>query len=183
MKYNKTVLAFISNIQAQARPSICNLGHLQNAYNLLWKTKKNGNKVFLAGNGASASIASHVAIDLTKSAGIEALSFNEPNLITCFSNDFGYKNWISQALAYYAKAGDCVVLISSSGQSKNIVTAAKKAKRIGCKVITFTGFLSSNPVKKLGHINIWANSKNYNVIETIHQIWLLSLVERFAKKS
>jgi len=57
---------------------------------------KKKSQIFLAGNGASASIANHVATDLTKSAGFNARTLNESNLITCLSNDFGYENWVSK---------------------------------------------------------------------------------------
>ena len=75
----------------------------------------NGKKIIIAGNGGSASIASHISVDFIKSAKIRCLNFNEPNLITCFSNDFGYENWIKEALNIYASANDIIILISSSG--------------------------------------------------------------------
>src|SRR5688500_16986268 len=78
-----------------------------------------GRKVLLAGNGASAAIASHVAVDLTRTAGIRALTFNEPDLITCLGNDHGYEHWVTKAIELYGDSGDVVVLISSSGQSPN----------------------------------------------------------------
>ena len=49
-----------------------------------------GNKLIIAGNGGSAAIASHVSIDFTKAAGVRAINFNEADLLTCFSNDYGY---------------------------------------------------------------------------------------------
>ena len=61
---------------------------------ILLGIKENGRKVIIAGNGGSASIASHVAVDLTKQGGIRTINFNEPDLITCFANDYGYENWI-----------------------------------------------------------------------------------------
>ena len=57
------------------------------------KVKKMNNKVIIAGNGASASIANHVAVDFTKVNHIRSINFNEANLITCLANDFGYENW------------------------------------------------------------------------------------------
>ncbi len=57
---------------------------------LIKKTSNDGGKIILMGNGASASIASHVAVDLTKAAGIRSINFNEANLITCLANDYGY---------------------------------------------------------------------------------------------
>ena len=92
--------------------------------------KKNKSKVILFGNGASASIANHVSVDLTKNSKIRAINLNESNLITCFSNDYGYENWIQKALEFHSNPGDVVILISSSGSSKNIINAAKWCKKI-----------------------------------------------------
>lgn len=143
--------------------------------------KKNKKKVILVGNGGSAAIASHVSVDLTKLCKIRAVNFNEADLLTCFSNDYGYDNWIQKALSFYADRGDLVICISSSGESKNIINGAKFAKKIGCKVVTLTGFNKLNNVKKIGNINLWINSKNYNFVEMTHQIWLLSMVDFIAK--
>ena len=45
------------------------------------------------------------------------------------------------------------------------------------KVVTLTGFSKNNPVKKLGNINLWVNSNKYNIVETTHQTWLLSIID------
>ena len=144
---------------------------------LIRPTKINSGKIIIVGNGGSAAIASHVAIDLTKAANIRSMNFNEASLLTCFSNDYGYENWVEQALDFYANSQDIVILISSSGQSKNILNAAIKAKEMGLPVITLSGFLDNNPLKNQGDINLWVNSSEYNVVETVHQSWLLSIVE------
>lgn len=133
------------------------------------------------GNGGSAAIASHVTVDLTKMCKIRAINFNEADLLTCFSNDYGYENWVKKALSSYADKGDLLICISSSGESKNIINGANFAKKIGCKVITLTGFDGKNKVRKIGNINLWLNSKNYNIIEMTHHIWLLSIVDFIAK--
>ena len=65
------------------------------------RVKINKGKIIIIGNGGSASTSSHVSVDLTKNAHIKSINFNESNLITCFSNDFGYENWISKSLNYY----------------------------------------------------------------------------------
>ena len=145
------------------------------------KEIKKNNKIILVGNGGSAAMASHVSVDLTKMCKIRAINFNEADLLTCFSNDFGYENWVREALSSYADKGDLVICISSSGESKNIIHGAKFAKKMGCKVITLTGFDVNNKVKKIGHVNLWVDSKNYNVIEMIHHTWLLSIVDFMAK--
>ena len=148
---------------------------------ILKKIKKDKKKVILVGNGGSAAMASHVSVDLTKMCKIRAINFNEADLLTCFSNDYGYENWVQKALSFYADKGDLLICISSSGESKNIINGAKFAKKIGCKVITLTGFHKKNKVKKIGHINLWLNSKNYNLIEMTHHTWLLSIVDFIAK--
>tara|TARA_Y100000591_G_C21624970_1_gene589792 strand:+ start:168 stop:710 length:543 start_codon:yes stop_codon:yes gene_type:complete len=148
---------------------------------ILKKIKKNKKKVILVGNGGSAAIASHVSVDFNKMCKIRAINFNEADLITCFSNDYGYENWAYKALFHFADKGDLLICISSSGQSKNIVNAAKYAKKIGCKVVTLTGFRKQNNVKKIGHINLWVNSKNYNLVEMTHNVWLLSMIDFMAK--
>jgi len=141
-------------------------------------TKKNKKKILIFGNGGSAAIASHFSVDLTKNAKIRCTNYNEPDLITCFSNDFGYERWVEMAIKYYGNKGDVLIVISSSGKSKNMINACIAArKKKFSKIITLTGHLVNNPVKKLGDINLWVNSKAYNYVENIHQFWLLSLVD------
>ena len=148
---------------------------------ILRQIKNNKKKVILVGNGGSAAMASHVSVDLTKSCKIRAVNFNEADLLTCFSNDYGYENWVQKALSSYADRGDLLICISSSGESKNIINGAKFAKKMGCKIITLTGFDKKNKVRKIGHINLWAESQNYNFIEMTHHTWLLSIVDFIAK--
>ncbi len=158
-----------------------NLSHVDfNLINLATKKilkVKDKNKVILAGNGASSSISSHASIDLTKAAGTRAINFNEANLLTCFSNDYGYENWVSKALEFYSIPGDLLILISSSGKSKNILKAAKIAKKLKLGLITFSGFSKLNPLLKLGEINFHVNSKNYNVVESTHLVIILQIIE------
>ena len=157
---------------------------LINLKKILINARKNKKKIIIFGNGGSASIASHFSVDLTKNAKIRCVNCNEANLITCFSNDYGYEHWIEMAINYFGDKNDVLIAISSSGKSKNIInacTAAKKKKF--SKIITLTGHSIKNPIKKLGNINLWVNSKAYNKIENIHQFWLLSLVDLIIGKA
>ena len=149
---------------------------------LIESAVKKGGKVIIVGNGGSAAIASHAAIDLTKSSEIEAITFNESSLITCFANDFGYENWVQEAIKYYGKKNDIVVLISSSGSSKNIINGAVRAKELGLQTITFSGFSSTNNLRQIGDVNFWVDSTSYNVVETVHQNWILSIIDFLAEK-
>lgn len=149
---------------------------IENVCKLFLKLPIN-NKIILAGNGASASISSHAAIDLTKAAKIRAINFNEANLLTCFSNDYGYENWLTKALGFYSIPGDILVLISSSGNSANIIKAANISKKLKIKLITLSGFSNKNKLVKKGLINFHVPSTNYNVIENTHLAILLQIVE------
>ena len=141
-------------------------------------SQKSKNKIMIFGNGGSAAIASHVSVDLTKNANIRCTNYNEADLITCFANDYGYERWIEKAVDFYADQNDVLILISSSGKSKNMINACKSArsKKIS-KIITFTGHDKNNPLSKLGDINFWINSKAYNFVENTHQIWLLAICD------
>ena len=150
---------------------------------LLLKTKKSNNKIIIEGNGGSAAIASHVAVDFTKLNNIRTINFNEADLITCFANDYGYENLFSKIIEHYGNKGDLLILVSSSGKSKNHLKAATKAKsKKFSKIVTLTGFKKNNPLSKKGHINFWIDSKKYNHVENFHQIILLSLTDLIKNK-
>ncbi len=131
-----------------------------------------GSKLIFAGNGASASIASHYALDFTKQAGVRATAFNDAAFITAYGNDYGYEHWVAQAIRHRGRLGDVAVLISSSGRSPNMVNAADAALEMKLDVITFTGFEPDNPVRTRGAVNLWADSRSYNVVESAHATWL-----------
>ena len=137
-----------------------------------------GNKILLFGNGGSAAIASHFSVDLTKNASVRCLNFNESDLITCFANDYGFENWVAKAVEFYGDQGDVLIVISSSGQSKNMINATSSARtKKFSKIVTLSGFEEDNPLRKSGDINLWVNSRAYNFVENLHQIWLLALVD------
>lgn len=154
------------------------IGILNQAVEMIQSTSHNGGKTIIVGNGGSAALASHVAVDLTKNAKIRAINFNEADMITCFANDYGYERWVEKAIEFYADSSDLVILISSSGTSINIINGGRKAKSMGLKMITFSGFNSENPLRQLGNINFYVNSKAYNIIEMTHSIWLVSIVDK-----
>ncbi len=139
------------------------------------QVKAGGRKLIFVGNGASASISSHAAMEFTQHAGVRATCFNDHNLITCFANDYGYEHWVARALEAYADSGDVVVLISSSGCSPNIVNAAHYARARGLLVVTFSGFSADNPLRAFGTPSFWVDSRAYNIVESTHMIWVLAV--------
>ena len=94
---------------------------------ILKKSKKG--KILIFGNGANISNSSHFATDMTKNGKINVQVFNDPNLITCFANDYGFDNWIKKTIEYYGNKNDLIILLSASGESKNLINAAKYCKK------------------------------------------------------
>tara|TARA_Y100000590_G_scaffold370425_1_gene432243 strand:- start:63 stop:611 length:549 start_codon:yes stop_codon:yes gene_type:complete len=147
------------------------------------KNIKGKNKIIVFGNGGSAAIANHFMTDVLKNTKIRCISLSDISLITCLANDYGYENLNQKFIEYYGNAGDVLIAISSSGESKNMINACKKAKKLKFKsIITLTGFKKNNNLSKMGNINFWVNSKNYNLIENTHQIYLLSAIDFLTKK-
>ena len=172
------VKKYLETLTSKITPNKDILNKIIKIKNLIIKTKKNKSKILIFGNGGSAAIASHISVDLTKNIKVKAMNFNEADLITCFANDYGYEKWIEKTIDFYADKNDILILISSSGKSKNMINACKAAKRKKIsKIITLTGSKKNNPLSKLGDINLWVDSNIYNHIENIHQIWLLSICD------
>jgi D-sedoheptulose 7-phosphate isomerase len=127
-----------------------------------------GNKIIFVGNGGSAGIASHLAIDFSKNGGLRALSFNDPSALTCLGNDLGYENVFAKQLDFHARPGDVLIAISSSGRSPNILAAVKMARSRECKVVTYSGFTEENDLRKTGDVNFYVRSGEYGFVEVAH---------------
>ena len=146
-------------------------------------TKINDKKIFLIGNGGSAAIADHMAIDFTKNAGLTAFSLNDAPSITTFANDFGYENIFQKAIEHYCNCGDVIIAISGTGTSKNILRACEYASSNNMMVITLSGFDECNPLKELGDINFWVNSKAFGFLEITHNLLLHSVCDAIIGRS
>jgi D-sedoheptulose 7-phosphate isomerase len=138
-------------------------------------------KILVFGNGGSAAIANHFAIDVTNVINKKCFSLSDNSIITCLSNDYGFENWVDKAIKLYSNKNDILILISSSGISKNMTNAIKKNKKNLHKIITFTGKCNSE-LATLSDINFQVNSKTYNIIENIHQIILLTAIDLIKEK-
>ena len=175
MEFTKHFREFLNNFFEAC--SSLDHAKLNEMCQLILKKKDSQNKVLVFGNGGSAAIASHFSTDLIRAVKVRGVNFNEASLITCFSNDFGYGEWISETIKAHADPGDLVILISSSGNSLNMVNAAHLCHSINLELVTFSGFSEENKLKKLGNLNFWVNSENYNIVENAHQTWLLAAIE------
>ena len=159
-----------------------NTNFIKNSVDLIKKRLDLGSTVYIVGNGGSASIASHVSVDFATIAEVKSQTFNNPNIITCLANDYGHDNWVKEAIKTYCSKDDLIILISSSGKSLNMINAAKYCNENQFDLITFSGFDKSNELSQLGRVNFHVDSKNYNYVEMIHHIILVSIVDIFAKK-
>jgi D-sedoheptulose 7-phosphate isomerase len=135
---------------------------------LILKNKNINNKLIFIGNGASASISSHMAIDFSKNVGIRAIAFNDSALLTCISNDYGYKHVFEKPIEMFADKGDILFAISSSGNSENILAGVRAARVKRCNVITLSGFNSDNPLSLMGDFNFYVPAQDYGPVEVIH---------------
>ncbi len=138
---------------------------------------KAGNKVVLIGNGGSAAIASHHAIEFLKNGGIRAVSLNDPAALTCLSNDLGYANVFSEQLKLQGLPGDLLLAISSSGQSVNILKAVEVARANGMKIVTLSGFQPDNLLRGRGDVNFYVNSNQYGFVEVAHHALIQAILD------
>ncbi len=142
-----------------------------------FKIKHEKCTLYFIGNGGSAGIATHMTADFLKNGGMRTHSMLEPSTITCLGNDFGYEHVFSKQIDIVAEAGDMLVAISSSGNSPNIVNAAKTAKEKGLRVLTFTGFSPDNKLRSLGDFNVYVPCNEYGPVESIHNLILQQIVD------
>ena len=121
MKKINFLKKYLNDFSDLIKPNSEIITQLELLKNLIIKVKRNNRKVIIFGNGGSASIASHFSLDLTKNANVRCINLNEAGLVTCFANDYGFENWVAKAVEFYGDPGDVLIVISSSGKSKNMI--------------------------------------------------------------
>ena len=156
---------------------------LERAVALISSQPSRNGKVIFIGNGGSAAIASHQAIDYWKNGGISAIAFNDAALLTCISNDFGYEQVFEKPIEQFADARDILIAISSSGQSENILRGVRAANARGCQVITMSGFDKVNPLRSLGMLNFYVPAAFYGYVEISHLCLCHSIIDVVISRS
>ena len=146
---------------------------------LTFGVRSEGGTVFLLGNGASASMASHFAADMAKTGGVRTMVFTDLSLLTAVANDVSYEDVYVEPLKWYMKRKDMVVAISSSGNSPNIVRAVAQAKKLSGTVITISAMNEDNAIGKLGDLNFYVPAKTYGFAETAHAAILHFWIDLF----
>lgn len=148
----------------------------------LEKKIKQGKMIFVAGNGGSAATASHIVCDLGKTVGARALCLSDGvPLLTALGNDCSYDDIFSQPLKNLGKKGDLLLVITGSGNSKNIIKVVDTAKKLGIETIGFLG-MGGGKVKSMLDNFFLVPSDEYGPIEDFHLILNHLITAYFAKK-
>lgn len=136
--------------------------------------------IMILGNGGSSAIASHIAEDYTKMLGKRAVAFGDAPMLSCYANDYGWENAYKMYIEHFLLPDSLVILISSSGKSKNILNAAEYV--VGkANLITMSGFDLNNPLrinyadKSLMHFYVPSN--DYGIVELLHNLILHSVIK------
>ena len=134
-------------------------------------------KVIILGNGGSNSIASHIAEDYTKVLNKKAISFSDGARLTCYINDYGFDHCYSKFIEHFGDTSTLTILISSSGESPNILSAASYCQINNIPLVTLSGFKPTNSLNSFPSLlSYYVPSQDYGVTENAHQIFLHSIL-------
>ena len=147
----------------------------------LHKTIVESDQIIILGNGGSTAVASHTAQDYTKQLKKPAYTFSDPSRLTCYINDYGMEKAYVQFLSEFSNtAKTLVILISSSGESDNILNSAEYCLNNDIPYIVLSGFRPNNQLRTdygdEAILNFWVNSQDYGVVEIVHQIILQAIL-------
>lgn len=167
-KFLESLISSLTSIDQQS---------LDKLKNIILNHKDN---ILLFGNGGSNAISAHMAEDYTKALGKKAMAFTDGARLTCYANDYGYENAFAQFLKEFSNSNTLVILISSSGNSKNILNCAKYCDVNKIPFILLTGFDRNNHLRQYyaskSLLEFWIDSTNYGIVECAHEIILHSVI-------
>lgn len=143
-----------------------NIENINNAADIICDSINSGGKVISCGNGGSMSDSMHFAEEMVgnfrkKRKALPAIAISDPSYITCISNDFGFENIFSRFIEAFGSKNDILLAISTSGNSENILNAAKSAKKKGIKIISLTG-KTGGKLAEISDIDIRAPYTDYS---------------------
>ena len=164
--YAASVKEAIDNISREAVEQVCEK---------VCEAAATGNQIFVVGNGGSAAIAEHLCCDWSKGTNCSghpvissrSLTANSA-LYSAIANDFGFEHVFDTQLDFFARRGDVLIAISSSGNSPNVINAVERAKELGVFVAGFTGF-SGGKLAELADASVHVPTHNYGIVEDSHQ--------------
>lgn len=141
---------------------------IENFINIIDACKERQGKVILIGNGGSAAIAEHIAVDMWKNGRVQAVTYATPASTTAVANDMGYEYVYSEPISLFGKKEDVLIAISSSGLSSNILEAVHVATLANMAVVTLSGFSPKNCLRFTGGLNFYVGSDVYGIVEPAH---------------
>jgi len=153
--------------------------HMSDEFEKFQKAFKNHSRIIILGNGGSSSVASHISQDYMKFKGKKVSILSDPSMLTMLTNDFGYENSYQKFLEYYVEDETLVILMSSGGESKNILNCLEWCEYYKVNYGILTGFQSDNTIRTRATNALWnyyISSDNYGVVECVHQIFLHGVV-------
>jgi D-sedoheptulose 7-phosphate isomerase len=136
-------------------------------------------RVILLGNGGSNSVASHISQDYMKFHGKKVSVLSDPSMITMLTNDFGYEYAYQKFLEYYVEKDTLVIIISSGGESVNMLKCVDWCEDNNISYGVLTGFKSDNTIRGEASKALWnyhIASESYGVVECVHQIFLHGVI-------
>ena len=153
--------------------------HMEDEFQKYLNAFKSHKRIIILGNGGSSSVASHISQDYMKFQEKKVSILSDPSMITMLSNDYGYENAYQKFLEYYVEDETLVVIISSSGESTNMVNCMNYCEERGVSYGVLTGFHPHNTVRRNARYAKWnyhVDSDSYGVVECGHQIFLHGVV-------
>jgi D-sedoheptulose 7-phosphate isomerase len=178
--YLKSMADVLSSSDAALGGSVTSLEEgLTASVSMLKDLQARGGTQFFFGNGASAAFADHMALDWTKNGGIRSMSLSSTVLMTALANDIDFNAAFAMYLERFAKPGDVVTTISSSGNSPNVLKVIETARQLGCHVLTLSGLKPDNKSRKAGDVNFYVPGKTYGIVECAHQVLLHMILDSF----
>lgn len=168
------IFTFAQNYASKVHKALCETApYLEDARHLL-----GSKRVFVGGNGGSSAISDHLSCDFEKGASRPTINLSSrPALLSAIANDYGYEFTLSwQLAAANLDAWDTVILISSSGNSPNILEAARYAKSQGAKILGLTGF-NGGELRMMSDVSLHINVNNYGIVEDAHQAMMHILAQ------
>jgi len=153
--------------------------HMEEEFDKFEKAFKNYNRIIILGNGGSNSVASHISQDYMKFHKKKVSILSDPSMITMLTNDFGYEFAYQKFLEYYVEKDTLVIIMSSGGESDNMLNCVQWCEDNKVSYGILTGFEPNNTMRMNSNDALWnyyIDSSSYGVVECVHQIFLHGVV-------
>lgn len=156
-----------------------NGAHIEEEFEKFRRAFDDHDRIIILGNGGSNSVASHISQDYMKFHRKKVSILSDPSMLTMLTNDFGYENTYQKFLEYYVEKDTLVIIMSSGGESKNMLNAQQWCEENKVDYGVLSGFAENNSLRKTSVNALWnyyINSTDYGVVECVHQIFLHGVV-------